>query len=112
MFTETLFNLSNIQITKAILFEVFLDSDFDECFLDAIVALINSSLFCSPSVSLEASMTSFRIRSSACVCEGNLIKSQPSIGHRPVSSSEVPENWRRCHITSLPVNEIYVVSSS
>ncbi|GBM75300.1 hypothetical protein AVEN_45331-1 [Araneus ventricosus] len=26
--------------------------------------------------------------------------------------TDLSENWRRCHLTSLPVNEIYVVSSS
>ncbi|GBM32588.1 hypothetical protein AVEN_195550-1 [Araneus ventricosus] len=34
------------------------------------------------------------------------------MAHRPVSSSEVPENCRRYDITSLPVNEIYVICSS
>ncbi|GBN42758.1 hypothetical protein AVEN_131528-1 [Araneus ventricosus] len=43
-------------------------------------AVINPSLFCDLTLLLEASVTSFTIRSTACVCEGNLIKSQPSIG--------------------------------
>ncbi|GBM36999.1 hypothetical protein AVEN_31850-1 [Araneus ventricosus] len=69
-------------------------------------------MFSGPTVFLKTKVTSFIIRSTACVCEGNLIKSQPSIGHRPVSSSEVHVNCTRCDITSLLVNEIYVVCSS
>ncbi|GBO09207.1 hypothetical protein AVEN_162901-1 [Araneus ventricosus] len=55
---------------------------------------------------------SFTIRSTACVCEGNLINPCRPLPHRPVSSSEVYENCRRCDITSLSVNEISVVCSS
>ncbi|GBM01157.1 hypothetical protein AVEN_27254-1 [Araneus ventricosus] len=50
------------------------DSNCDICFLDSSVALINPSLFCGPTLYLEAPVTNFTIRSTAGVCEGKFNK--------------------------------------
>ncbi|GBN65940.1 hypothetical protein AVEN_47353-1 [Araneus ventricosus] len=88
-----------------------LPSNFDHCssHKSSSYPLLGKTLF------LETGVTSFTIRSTACVYEGNLIKSQPSIvlyHLQKFKRTDLSENCRRCDIKSLPVNEIYVVCSS
>ncbi|GBM71346.1 hypothetical protein AVEN_4656-1 [Araneus ventricosus] len=85
--------------------------------MDSRVALIKPSLFCVPTLFLEASVTNFTILSSACECEGNLIKVPAVHWHivlyhlQKFMRTDLPENWRQCGIKSFQVSEIYVICS-
>ncbi|GBN27310.1 hypothetical protein AVEN_190512-1 [Araneus ventricosus] len=92
LLSASLFSISVVRMTFADI--------YSQC-----VVLISPSLFCGPTLFPEASVTSFTIRSTTCVCERNLILFQPSM--KKFMRTNLSENCRWSDITSLPVNEIY-----